>query len=80
MLSNDTPALLQTIENTREKDETVVSLDDAEVEADEAQDEFAGTKPFCLVKCMTYSASDAGPLLWARHVCFVGVAASYSKA
>ena len=35
-------SLLQTIESTREKDETMVSLDDAEVEADEAQDEFAG--------------------------------------
>lgn len=34
--------LLQTIENTREKDETVVAVDDAEVQADEAQDEFAG--------------------------------------
>lgn len=36
--------VLQTIESTREKDETVVSLDDAEVEADEAQDEFAGIR------------------------------------
>lgn len=35
-------SLLQTIESTREKDETMVSLDDAEVEAAEAQDEFAG--------------------------------------
>lgn len=31
----------KTIESTREKDETMVSLDDAEVEAAEAQDEFA---------------------------------------
>ncbi len=35
--------LLQTIESTREKDETMVALDDAEVQADEAQDEFAGS-------------------------------------
>jgi hypothetical protein len=31
----------QTIENTREKDETTVGADDEEVEADEAGDEFA---------------------------------------
>ena len=36
--------VLQTIESTREKDETVVSLDDAEVQADEMQDEFTGTR------------------------------------
>lgn len=34
--------VMQTIENTREKDETVVAADDEEVQADEAQDEFAG--------------------------------------
>ena len=34
---------MQTIESTREKDETIVSIDDAEVQADEAQDEFAGS-------------------------------------
>lgn len=32
----------QTIENTREKDETMVQADDEEVAADEEQDEFAG--------------------------------------
>lgn len=32
----------QTIENTREKDETMVAADDDEVVADEDQDEFAG--------------------------------------
>lgn len=31
----------KTIESTREQDETVVALDDAEVQADEAQDEFS---------------------------------------
>ena len=40
---------MQTIESTREKDETVVSLDDVEVEADEAQDEFAGTSHKCVI-------------------------------
>ena len=33
---------LQTIENTREKDETLVQPEDEEVIADEAEDEFAG--------------------------------------
>lgn len=33
---------IQTIENTREKDETLVNPDDEEVLADEADDEFAG--------------------------------------
>ncbi len=33
---------LQTIENTREKDEALVNPDDEEVLADEADDEFAG--------------------------------------
>jgi hypothetical protein len=33
---------MQTIENTREKDETMVTAGDEEVEADEEQDEFAG--------------------------------------
>ena len=32
----------QTIENTREKDETMVAEDDDEVIADEEEDEFAG--------------------------------------
>lgn len=32
----------QTIENTREKDETLVETGDAVLEADEANDEFAG--------------------------------------
>ena len=31
----------QTIENTREKDVTIIAPDDEEVEADDAQDEFA---------------------------------------
>ena len=33
--------LLQTIENTREADVTMIAPEDAEVEADDAQDEFA---------------------------------------
>ena len=33
---------MQTIENTREKDETLVNPDDEEVLADELDDEFAG--------------------------------------
>ena len=33
---------LQTIENTREKDETMVTEGDEEVDADEEADEFAG--------------------------------------
>jgi hypothetical protein len=33
---------MQTLENTREKDETMVTAGDEEVEADEEQDEFAG--------------------------------------
>ena len=33
---------MQTIENTREKDVTMIAPDDAEVDADDAQDEFAG--------------------------------------
>ncbi len=33
---------LQTLENTREKDVTMVQPDDEEVLADEEQDEFAG--------------------------------------
>ena len=33
---------LQTIENTREKDVTMIAPDDTEVDADDAQDEFAG--------------------------------------
>ena len=33
---------MQTLENTREQDETVVQAEDDEVEADEAQDEYAG--------------------------------------
>lgn len=36
------PPLAQTIENTREKDETMVGADDEEVAADEEQDEFSG--------------------------------------
>lgn len=36
------PSAPQTLENTREKDETMVAADDEEVAADEAQDEFAG--------------------------------------
>lgn len=36
---------MQTIENTREKDVTMVAPDDAEVEADDADDEFASEKP-----------------------------------
>lgn len=32
----------QTIENTREKDVTMIAPDDAEVDADDAQDEFTG--------------------------------------
>ena len=32
----------QTLENTREKDETMVQMGDEEVAADEADDEFAG--------------------------------------
>lgn len=35
-------ATVQTIENTREKDVTMIAPDDAEVDADDAQDEFAG--------------------------------------
>lgn len=53
-LAYDIPLVLQTIESTREKDETVVLLDDTEVEADEAQDEFAGTRHtfvICLAIC-----------------------------
>eukprot|EP00951_Prasinocladus_malaysianus_P034580 scaffold349828_cov41-Prasinocladus_malaysianus.AAC.1 len=34
----------QTLENTREKDETMVLPDDEEVAADEATDEFSGEK------------------------------------
>ena len=34
--------LAQTLENTREKDETLVQAADDEVEADEAEDEYAG--------------------------------------
>ena len=37
--------MLQTIENTREKDETFVDPEDEEVLLDEADDEFAGV-PF----------------------------------
>ena len=33
---------LQTIENTRVKDVTIIAPDDDEVDADDAQDEFAG--------------------------------------
>lgn len=33
---------MQTIENTREKDVTMIAPDDAEVDADDAQDEIAG--------------------------------------
>ena len=33
---------MQTIENTREKDVTMIAPDDTEVDADDAQDEFAG--------------------------------------
>lgn len=33
---------MQTLENTREQDETVVQAEDDEIEADEAQDEYAG--------------------------------------
>ena len=33
---------LQTIENTRMKDVTIIAPDDDEVDADDAQDEFAG--------------------------------------
>ena len=36
------PCSLQTIENTRVKDVTVIAPDDDEVDADDAQDEFAG--------------------------------------
>ena len=36
---------LQTIENTREKDETMVTANDEEVAADEEQDEFSGVSP-----------------------------------
>ena len=36
----------QTIENTREKDVTIIAPDDEEVEADDAQDEFA-SEPSC---------------------------------
>jgi len=32
---------VQTIENTREKDVTMIAPEDAEVEADDAEDEFA---------------------------------------
>lgn len=32
---------MQTIENTREKDVTMIAPEDAEVEADDAEDEFA---------------------------------------
>ena len=39
------PLMTQTIENTREKDETMVAADDDEVVADEEQDEFAGKLP-----------------------------------
>jgi len=42
-----TYCLSQTIESTREKDETMVAVDDAEVQADEAQDEFAGNLAVC---------------------------------
>lgn len=34
----------QTIENTREKDETIIAPDDAEVQEEEADDEFAGRR------------------------------------
>ena len=43
--------MAQTIESTREKDETVVALDDAEVQADEAQDEFSGVCESCANVC-----------------------------
>ncbi len=36
---------MQTIENTREKDVTMIAPDDVEVDADDAQDEFAGEVP-----------------------------------
>ena len=36
--------MLQTIENTREKDATIIAPDDEEVEADDAQDEFASKR------------------------------------
>lgn len=35
---------VQTIENTREKDVTMIAPDDEEVDADDAQDEFAGQR------------------------------------
>ncbi len=38
---------LQTIENTREKDETMVLVGDEEVAADEEQDEFSGVWRCC---------------------------------
>ncbi len=39
---------MQTIENTREKDVTMVAPEDAEVEADDADDEFASMPQACL--------------------------------
>ena len=38
---------LQTIENTREKDVTMIAPEDADVEADDADDEFASAHCFC---------------------------------
>ena len=42
----------RTIENTREKDETMVQPDDAEVQADEQQDEFAGARCSWPLACL----------------------------
>ena len=51
---------LQTIENTREKDETMVADDDDEVIADEEEDEFAGEPPGFRIPVFHCSRSHPG--------------------
>ena len=53
---------LQTIENTREKDVTMIAPDDTEVDADDAQDEFAGEVLHILP---VFSSHDSLP--WQLH-------------
>lgn len=48
---------MQTIENTREKDVTMVAPDDAEVEADDADDEFASETPPVFLVITSYLSS-----------------------
>lgn len=56
---------MQTIENTREKDETIVAADEVEVQADEEQDEFAGNLGY---ETMSLLIAYAANLLSSLHL------------